>query len=225
MYPADTPQFGAATAGIFLQFLPGSFRRFFQNKLCRRGSSTDTYGKIRGTNAALPPGGKTLLDHTVFQRMKGNDRQPPPVLQTCKSGVQCSGQAIQFAIDGDAQCLKDTAGRMSIPSGGSRHCIFYQFSQLAGGFNGGIRPLPQNSTGNGAGKFLLPISVKNIGQLFFVQMIDHVGSCLSLLAHTHIQRGVMVIGKPPLRLVQLVGGYPDIQKDTVHRFYTQPDKT
>ena len=38
---------------------------------------------------------------------------------------------------------------------------------------------------------------------------------MPLLAHPHVQRSVGVIGKPPLRRIQLMGGNADIQQNTV----------
>ena len=93
------------------------------------------------------------------------------------------------------------------------------FRQLSGGLNGRLLPGLDNALGDPPGAFVLAIAEDDVRQLLLAQGVHQVPGCGALLAHAHIQGGVVVVGKAPLRRVQLVGGHPDVQEHPVHRVH------
>ena len=61
-------------------------------------------------------------------------------------------------------------------------------------------------------KFILPVISDNAKQFpFCIAVYNIPGTQLLPCIHTHIQRGIIFVGKISLQSIQLVGGHPQIQ--------------
>jgi len=148
--------------------------------------------------------------------MKGNHRQASSGLQQRKRGVQPLGKPVQFSVDRDPQRLKGLSCGMSISSCRRGVGVFHDLRKLKGRFNGSLFPGRRNSLGDPFGKPLLAIPAENFGKLLPGQAVDKIPRAGALLAHTHIQGSVAVIGKSPFRGIKLVRGNADIHQHAVH---------
>ena len=159
---------------------------------------------------------KAIFHHRVLQRVEGDDGQATTHIQAIEGGVQRRGQAIQLAIDGDAQRLKHPTGGVAVAAGRGGHRTADDVCQLQGGFNGGFFAFPHDGAGDGTGELLLAVAPEDVGQLPLVQRSHQIGGGGPLLTHPHIQRGVVMVRKTALGCVQLVRRHADVQQNAVH---------
>ena len=109
---------------------------------------------------------------------------------------------------------------MAVAHGSLGHTGFNNIHQLECSLNGLFLPGFYNIGGNAAAEFFLPIAVKNIRQRSLVISIDHIRGAAAGLAHTHIQRRVLMEGEAPLRRIQLKRADSQIQQHTIYAAQT-----
>ena len=88
----------------------------------------------------------------------------------------------------------------------------HDLRQLHRGGDGLFGPGRHDPARDLPGVGFLPVIPQDAGQFFTVQGIDQVCGGGALLAHTHVQRCVRMVGKPAGRLVQLVAGNAQVQQ-------------
>ena len=121
----------------------------------------------------------------------------------------------------DAQPLKCAGGGVDAVLGAADNRAD-DIGELAGGLDTGFSAGADDGAGNGAGASLLAVLVDHVGEVAFVHGVDHVRRRRAARGvHAHIQRAVLAEGEAALRLVDLRGGYAQIQHDHVHRCQTQ----
>ena len=77
-------------------------------------------------------------------------------------------------------------------------------------------PGPNDSLSNGSCILFLTEAPENICKLLPGQMVYQVGTCGTLLTHTHVKRGVRMVRKSPLGGIKLIRRNTDVQQNAVH---------
>ena len=150
--------------------------------------------------------------------MEGDDAQPPAGGQALEDRVQSFVQNIQFRIDGDAYRLEGAPrGVFGLAALRRGHRRSHDLGKLHRGGDGLLRPGCHDLARDLPGVGFLPVIAQDTGQFFTVQCVDKVCGGGALLAHTHIERRVRVVGKTTGRVVQLVAGHAEVQQSPVDR--------
>ena len=77
---------------------------------------TSANGLLRWTNAVATFPAKMLFDNAVFQRVEGDDRQPPAGLEGCYRLGEHILDPVQFLIYCDAQGLERLRSGVDVAS-------------------------------------------------------------------------------------------------------------
>jgi hypothetical protein len=105
----------------------------------------------------------------------------------------------------------------SLPPGAGRYCLLDNFNQASCCFNGTVFSFLPNKFCYPGGPALFAILPDNFRQLFHRKIVYKCpGSQSLLLIHPHVQRRVVLVAEPPVRVVQLVGRYPQIKQNSIY---------
>ena len=149
--------------------------------------------------------------------MERDHRQPPAGRQAVERRIQRGGQTVELAVDGDAQCLEHAARRVTVAPGRRRDGVRHDVGKLQRRFDRAARPFAHDSARDGTRESFFTVAPKDLRKLLLRQAGDQIGRRFAALAHAHIQRCVVMIGKAALRRVELMRRHADIQQDPVHR--------
>ena len=108
-----------------------------------------THREIRRAGAAFRPVCVGAFHQPVLQRVKGNDRQPPPGIQRVQRCRQHPFHLAQFIVNRDADRLEGSlCGVLLFPPRFCRHRPPDQLRQLSRGLDGGLSPPPCDGGGD-----------------------------------------------------------------------------
>lgn len=158
------------------------------------------------------------LHHPILQRVKADHRNPPARGEMGGKTVEKIGERLEFPVYGDPERLEHPGGRMDRPRprfpGDGR---FDQVRKLGGALDPFPLSLRNEVARDPPRKSLLPEPEEDVGQLPF-------GRTPKDLAGTgaarpgippHVQGAVAAEREPAGRIVQLRGGYPQVQQHPV----------
>ena len=156
--------------------------------------------------------------------MECDDTEPPSRSQPPCRSVYRLLQYVQFPVDLNPYRLKRALCRMrSILPRALRHSLFDDLHQPARRFNGPVLPFLYNKLRNTLRPSLLAICEYHAVEFFLVVAVYHVIRTERLVRiHAHIQRRILLVGKPSLPFIQLMRRYADIQQHPVYFFYSKP---
>ena len=174
--------------------------------------SASAYRLFRRTKTVFAFPAEIFFDDAVFQRVEGNDCQPPAGPQACYRLGKHVLNSIQFLIHCYAQGLECPRGGVNMAF--SRDDGFDNGSKLErclkrSRLDDGLRDAP--------GGFLFSIAVDQVRQLILRQAVDQVcraGGGGRVKAH--VQRRIVLEGEAALRRIQLHGGKPQVEQDAIH---------
>src|SRR6202048_5302955 len=143
--------------------------------------------------------------------MKTDHGETPLRRQALESCGERRFEFDEFAVDMDAQRLKNTRGRMFVPLAGARdagdHLGELERAFEARGYAGG-----DDGAGDARRKPLFAEFTKDADQLRFGRPIDDVGGGgAHALAHAHVKGSVLHETKAPRGIVELRGGKAGIE--------------
>ena len=150
--------------------------------------------------------------------MEGDHSQTAALVQLGNGIAHDLLHRAQLVVDGDADGLEGTLGRMLLfPQGCGGHGGADHVHQLQGGFDGLQLPLPADGGGDLGRVALLAVVVKDPLQLLVGPGVHHiVGRQRIFVVHAHIQGCICHIGEASGTVIQLGGGNTQIQQDAVH---------
>jgi hypothetical protein len=117
-------------------------------------------------------------------------------------------EALELAVDEDAQGLEDLGRRVHQPAPRMPvGKIFHEQAQLDRRVPGGEKPFFDDRLGQAPGIGHFAVAAENVGQLFLGERVEHVGGGgAGGLVLAHVQRPVEAVGKTAAVLLQLRGG-------------------
>ena len=154
--------------------------------------------------------------------MKGNHTQPSAGFKQCKPIEQRLAQRCDFIVDGNAHGLKRTARR--VPGILAAHCtgdgLVHRAHQIARHLKRLLRTHLNNDLCDTSPPALIGIVIQRLADVLLRHGVEPISrGKAGALIHAHIQQRILMIGKPALRRVQLIGGHTQIQQRTIQRWH------
>ena len=150
--------------------------------------------------------------------MERDDREPSARFQIFLRRVEHRRKLAQLVVHGNADGLKATLGRVLLFAQRARgHGRTDDIGELKRRFDGLLLAVLANSLRDGGRIALLAVFKEDAAQLFIRIGIHDLarGQCGGFV-HAHIERRVLLVGKPALRFVELRGGNAEVKKHPVH---------
>ena len=150
--------------------------------------------------------------------MEGNHRQSSAGIQAFHRVRHYLFHRTKLIVYRDADGLETAFGRMLLfPQGRCRHGAANHIHQFQSCFNRCRLSAAADSGSDLRCIALLAVIVENTLQFFIGPGIDHCVGVEGIAAvHAHVQRGIRHIGEATGTVIQLRGGYAQIQQNAVH---------
>lgn len=161
---------------------------------------------------------KELLHQPIFQGVVGNHDQSPTCFQNLDTVPQDLFQGFQFLVDVNTKGLKHPSQRLRLVS--ATDGAADNTGQVVGRANRIRFTRSNNRTGYAPALSFFTIFPDQVGYVFSFPGIQYFGSSRRLKrTHAHIQRTGLLETEPSRRGINLVGGYTEIEKNSVDFFH------
>lgn len=157
---------------------------------------------------------KPTLDHSVLERVEGDDTQPATGREHFHCGIEGRLELSEFVVDGHAQGLESACSGV-----GAAIPVTRRFGDAAGeGQCAGPWAAFQHCSGDASGPGFFTKSAKNGDQASLVELVDEF-SGIEFLAgiHTHVDGSIDPETEPTLRVVELGRADSEVEEDAVKR--------
>jgi hypothetical protein len=180
-----------------------------------RHRTTDAW-KLRWTRTS--PGERSLersLHQSILPRVVTEHHHSPSGDEATNRSVECDLKLVEFCVHGNAKRLKGSLCWVASSTHGCRDCLGHDVSEFSGrrqwpSRNDGLRNSPSES--------IFAVFSEQIGEYIEVNGVHEVCCGLSgALIHPHVEWSICPIAEPPVGIIELWRGHPEIEEHADER--------
>ena len=168
-----------------------------------------------------------MLDDAVFPRVIGDHREDSRGGQTVTHGRERGGERVEFAVDGDAHCLKqarEIAGARPRPEDGPDSA-----DEIVARFEWTVSAASHNFAREAAALRLITEALEDGSELTLIRFVEqfsrrlpsHLPSAVRRLpcpiSHSHVEQRTFPKREPPGLIIKLMRRHAEVEQDPVER--------